>query len=227
VSTVGSSPNFLHIVPASTTLLESHAVNVAGITDDYDTDIRQGNPGYGGTGTAPDVGADEFEGVAQGDVQPPAIVYSLLGSGAPSTSRTFTATIVDATGVATTAGVRPRVYFKKSTDAHDATGWKYVEATGSGDSPFNFTIDYTMLNGGSVSIGDTIQYFVVAQDTRPTPNVGIFQGAFAAGPTSVALTRTSSFFTASTASVSELPPIFFTASRKRSTTSPPAGISST
>jgi hypothetical protein len=188
VSTVGSSPNFLHIVPASTTLLESHAVNVAGITDDYDTDIRQGNPGYGGTGTAPDVGADEFEGVAQGDVQPPAIVYSLLGSGAPSTSRTFTATIVDATGVATTAGVRPRVYFKKSTDANDETGWKYVEATGSGDSPFDFTIDYTMLNGGSVSVGDTIQYFVVAQDTMPTPNVGIFQGAFAAGPTSVALT---------------------------------------
>ena len=188
LSTVGSSANFLHIVPASLTLLESHAVNIAGITDDYDTDIRQGNPGYGGTGTAPDVGADEFEGVAQGDVQPPAIVYSLLGAGAPSTSRTLTATITDATGVATTAGVRPRLYFKKSTDANDETGWKYVEAIGSGDSPFDFTIDYTMLNGGSVSVGDTIQYFVVAQDTVATPNVGIFQGAFAAPPTSVALT---------------------------------------
>src|SRR5258705_8055719 len=80
LSTVGSSANFLHIVAASTTLLESHAVNIAGITDDYDADIRQGNPGYAGTGTAPDVGADEFEGVAQGDIQPPAIVYSLLGS---------------------------------------------------------------------------------------------------------------------------------------------------
>jgi hypothetical protein len=188
LSTVGSSANFLHIVPASLTLLESHAVNITGITDDYDTNIRQGNPGYGGTGTAPDVGADEFEGVAQGDIQPPAIVYSLLGAGAPVTSRSLTATITDATGVATTAGVRPRIYFKKSTDANDETGWKYVEATGSGDSPFDFTIDYTLLNGGSVSVGDTIQYFVVAQDTRPTPNVGLFQGAFAAGPTSVALT---------------------------------------
>ena len=188
VSTVGSDPTFLHIIPASTTLLESHAVNIAGITDDYDTDIRQGNPGYAGTGTAPDVGADEFEGVAQGDIQPPAIVYSLLGSGAPHVSRTLTASITDATGVATTAGLRPRVYFKKSTDANDETGWKYVEAAGSGDSPFDFTIDYTMLNGGSVSVGDTIQYFVVAQDTVATPNIGIFQGAFAAAPTSVALT---------------------------------------
>ena len=45
-----------------------------------------------------------------------------------------------------------------------------------------------LLNGGSVSVSDVIQYFVVAQDTRPTPNVGIFQGSFAAAPTSVALT---------------------------------------
>jgi hypothetical protein len=188
VSTVGSDPTFLHIVPGSTTLLESHAVNIAGITSDFDAETRQGNPGYAGTGTAPDVGADEFEGIAQGDVQPPAIVYALLGSGAPNASRTFTASITDATGVATTAGVRPRVYFKKSTDANDDTGWKYVEATGSGDSPFGFTIDYTMLNGGSVSVGDTIQYFVVAQDTVATPHVGLFQGAFAAPPASVALT---------------------------------------
>jgi hypothetical protein len=188
VSTVGSDPTFLRIVPASTTLLESHAVNISGFTDDYDADIRQGNPGYAGTGIAPDVGADEFEGVAQGDVQPPAIVYPVLGAGAPSTSRAFTATITDATGVATSAGVRPRVYFKKSTELNDETGWKYVEATGSGDSPFDFTIDYTMLNAGSVTVGDTIQYFVVAQDTVGTPNVGLFQGAFSAPPTSVALT---------------------------------------
>src|SRR4030095_1066344 len=106
----------------STTLLESHAVNIAGITDDYDVDIRQGNPGYAGTGTAPDVGADEFEGVAQGDVQPPAIGYAWLVSGAVPTSRPLTATITDATGVATPANVRPRLYFKKSTDANDETG---------------------------------------------------------------------------------------------------------
>ena len=39
LSTVGSSANFLHIVPASLTLLESHAVNInipPALTDDYD-----------------------------------------------------------------------------------------------------------------------------------------------------------------------------------------------
>ena len=30
------------------------------ITDDFDNEIRQGNAGYTGTGTAPDIGADEF-----------------------------------------------------------------------------------------------------------------------------------------------------------------------
>src|SRR5262249_20345355 len=92
------------------------------------------------------------------------------------------------TGVEIGAGIRPRVYYKKSTDANDLTGWKYTEATGSGGSPFTFTIDYTLLNAGSVSVGDTIQYFVVAQDTVATPNVGMYQGTLAAQPSSVALT---------------------------------------
>jgi hypothetical protein len=188
VSTVGSDPGFLHIVPAMTTQLESNAVNVAGITDDFDGDVRQGNPGYAGTGTAPDVGADEFAGAGTADLTPPALAYTFLTGGAPSTSRTFTATATDRTGVESGPGLRPRVYFKKSTDANDATGWKYSEAIGSDGSPFTFTIDYTQLNAGSVSVGDTIQYFVVAQDTAAIPNVGIYQGAFAAQPSSVALT---------------------------------------
>src|SRR6185436_4234755 len=78
------------------------------------------------------------------------------------------ATITDNVGVSGGA-TAPRLYYKKSTDA-DAfagntagdNGWKYVTATGSG--PYSFTLDYSLINGGSVSVGDTIQYFVVAQD---------------------------------------------------------------
>jgi hypothetical protein len=40
---------------------ESHAENITAITTDWEGDIRQGNPGYTGTGTAPDIGADEGE----------------------------------------------------------------------------------------------------------------------------------------------------------------------
>lgn len=61
VSTVGSSLNFLHLNGSSAA--ESGGANILTFTDDYDDEIRQGNPGYAGTGTAPDIGADEFESV--------------------------------------------------------------------------------------------------------------------------------------------------------------------
>jgi hypothetical protein len=177
VSTTGSDAGFLHIVPASTTQLESNATTT-GITNDFDDEAR---------GVTPDVGADEFAGTTV-DLTAPAVAYTFLGRDAlpPVTSRSFTATATDRTGVETGAGIAPRVYYKKSTDANDLTGWKFTEATGSG--PFTFTIDYSLLNSGSASSGDVIQYFVVAQDTAATPNVGIYQGTFAATPASVALT---------------------------------------
>ncbi len=64
LSTTGSNANFLHIDPSVATLIESGAVNITtpSITDDYDANVRQGNVGYAGTGTAPDIGADEFGG---------------------------------------------------------------------------------------------------------------------------------------------------------------------
>lgn len=61
ISTTGANANFLHINVALPTSLESGAAAFAGVTTDYDNDIRQGNGGYAGTGTAPDIGADEFE----------------------------------------------------------------------------------------------------------------------------------------------------------------------
>ncbi|MEO7310759.1 MAG: hypothetical protein ABIX01_10185 [Chitinophagaceae bacterium] len=61
-STTGSSSNFLHIAASTVTLAESGGANISGITDDFDADVRQGNPGYFGTGVNPDMGADEFDG---------------------------------------------------------------------------------------------------------------------------------------------------------------------
>ena len=60
LSTTGSSPDFLHINPNVSTQIESHAANIANFTDDFDSQIREGNPGYlGASGSAPDIGADE------------------------------------------------------------------------------------------------------------------------------------------------------------------------
>ena len=128
------------------------------------------------------------------------ISYTLLLNGPVAANRTFSnVTVTDPSGVNITAGTRPRVYYKKAADGvnnvntnnNTTAGWKFVEATGGGGSPFSFTIDYSLLFGGTgVAIGDVIQYFVVAQDNAGPPNVGINSGTFNATPASVALTTT-------------------------------------
>lgn len=188
-----TNPPDLKIDTAIGTQLESGGVVVAGLDNDFEGDIRQGSIGYPGTGSAPDIGADEFAGLAQ-DLTPPVINYTILGPTTSTTNRAFTGvTVTDVSGVNGTSGTRPRVYYKRSVDANtfndnsSATdGWKNVEASGSG-SPFDFTIDYSRLFGGSAAGGDVIQYFVVAQDLASTPNVAINSGTFASPPTSVNL----------------------------------------
>jgi|GEM_PF-556813 len=127
---------------------------------------------------------------------PPYIMYALLTNTTSTSNRSFTnVTITANCGLNTTSGTKPRCYYKRSTDTNawndntsGTAGWKYVEANGS-TSPFDFTIDYSKLSGGTgVSAGNTVQYFVVAQDLETTPQVGIKSGTFAATPASVALT---------------------------------------
>ena len=128
------------------------------------------------------------------DLVGPSISYTLLGQSGCLTSRELNASITDVDGVDTNPGTKPRLYFQRAGDGNvwidntNATfGWKYVEATNT-TSPFNFVIDYTLLNGGVIS-GQTIQYFVIAQDLAATPNIGLGSATtFAVAPTTVALT---------------------------------------
>lgn len=184
LSLVGANANFLHINTAIATQVESGAAPIS-VTDDFDGDARNV--------TTPDIGADEFSGIGV-DLSAPAISYTPLANTTCITDVTLNpVTITDGSGVNTTPGTKPRLYFKKSTDANTYAGntnadngWKYVEATNAA-SPFSFTTNYTLLQA-AVAPGDVIQYFVVAQDNAGTPNVGINSGTFAAPPTSVALT---------------------------------------
>ncbi len=177
---ISSTPYDLHIDPNTPTQVESGGtpISTPSIADDFDGDTRNA--------TSPDIGADEgaFTGV---DLTGPTITYTPLGNGIVSATRAFNnVTITDASGVNTSSGTKPRVYYKKSSDPNDETGWVYVEADNS-SSPFNFTLDYSLLNDGSVSVGDIIQYFVVAQDLAPAPNVSINSGTFANPQSSVDL----------------------------------------
>lgn len=61
LSTSPASANYLRITPNITSPVESGASNITGLIEDYDSQIRQGNPGYSGSGSAPDIGADEYD----------------------------------------------------------------------------------------------------------------------------------------------------------------------
>jgi gliding motility-associated-like protein len=124
-----------------------------------------------------DAGAEEFSGTPN-DKSGPSISFTPIADlNCTTSAATLTATITDASGVNTTTGTAPRLYYKKSTDANaflanttGTNGWKYVEPSNSA-SPFTFTVNTALLNSALV-VGDVINYFVVAQDNASTPNVG-------------------------------------------------------
>jgi len=62
LSTVSANANYLRINPATATLIESGSLINPILNNDIDGDIRAGAVGYTGTGSTPDIGADEFAG---------------------------------------------------------------------------------------------------------------------------------------------------------------------
>jgi len=99
LSTTGSDATFLHIDPTKTTLAESGAATIVGIMDDFDGDLRQGNAGYFGTGAAPDIGADEFEGICMLSITSATAAASPICA---NTTTTLTANGVSGTGTIVT-----------------------------------------------------------------------------------------------------------------------------
>ncbi len=167
VGSVSQNPNFvagLKINETIPTQLESGGAPIAGITTDFEGDLRNA--------TTPDIGADEFNGIAV-DLTPPLIEYNLLtNTVSTNTSVSLTATITDFSGIATGTNA-PRLYLKKSTQS------SYVfddNPTVSGND-YTFTINYSAIGG--IAIGDTIQYYVAAQDnvgnvaTNPSGGSGV------------------------------------------------------
>jgi hypothetical protein len=169
LSTSGASANFLHLDPVVPTQAESGAVNIAGYNDDYDGDIRQGNAGYTGTGTAPDIGADEIEGIFS-EAIPPVISYSALSSPTCTFSGRVLSgvNITDATGVPLSGATRPRIYYRKN-----AGTWYSQPGTNTSGTITNSNWDFTIVESdmGSLTGGEVISYYIIAQDLNPLPNV--------------------------------------------------------
>ncbi len=80
LSQLANSAYFLHLSSSNPNLAESGGSPITGVTIDYDLQSRQGAIGYIGSGTAPDIGADEIELnlTPCGSVVPASIVSSTL-----------------------------------------------------------------------------------------------------------------------------------------------------
>ncbi|MBK8552435.1 MAG: choice-of-anchor J domain-containing protein [Ignavibacteria bacterium] len=127
-----------------------------------------------------------LDDISVGQNGPPVITFDSLFNINNLSNRILTNVgITDSEGVDTTSGKKPRIYFKRMRDANTSEGWKFTEANNN-ISPFEFTIDYSLLS--EINPGDTIQYFVVAQEIKLQPKVGINSGTFASPPQNVALT---------------------------------------
>lgn len=79
-STAGANANFLKYPTGVPMKAENGAANIATYTTDFAGTIRQGNAGYLGTGTAPDMGAWELEGIGGGCVLFPTATITPVGA---------------------------------------------------------------------------------------------------------------------------------------------------
>lgn len=182
LSTTCGSADFLKINPAIATQIESGAVRITSpiaITTDYFGTIRAQETGYAGTGILPDIGAHEGDFTAL-DLVPPAITYTPLANTAVTTARNLVVTVIDFSGVPTTAPGWPHLYWKKTGDAG------YTAVAPSNVSGSNYTFSF----GAGTTLGDVVEYYVVAQDNASPPNVGAFPsggaGGFTANPPAAA-----------------------------------------
>ncbi len=164
VNTV-TTPFDLHVNTSVASQTESGGVPVStpiAVTDDFDGNVRNIS--------TPDVGADEFAGIGL-DLSAPLIVYTALQNTSSTGSRTLVANVTDASGVPTTAPGWPNLYWKINTSG-TYTAVTPTSVVGS---------DYTYGFGSGVATGDTVFYYMVAQDNATVPNVGSFPSVGAGG----------------------------------------------
>jgi len=178
-----SAPNDLHINTATATLLESGGAPVS-------TPISIGDDYYGTSrsATTPDIGAEEFVGTPAGDLFPPLITVTPLNNTTLLGPRTLTASITDASGVPTSGIGLPVLYWSINNSAGPFTP---ATGTHTGGSNYDFTIS------GVVATGDTVYYYVAAQDMAGTPNVTTEpltgSGGYSANPPAASVPPSSPF----------------------------------
>ncbi|MHC1736587.1 MAG: T9SS type A sorting domain-containing protein [Ignavibacteriaceae bacterium] len=166
------SSSDLHINPAVATQVESGGIRITSpfaVTDDYDGNTRALETGYAGSGSAPDIGADEGEFTIL-DLSGPNYSYTPFINTSKTTERTLTVTITDGTGVPTSGIGLPMLYWKINSGS-----WTGVQGVSIGSGQYTFTF------GAGVVLADVVSYYLVAQDAASTKNVSCSPSSGASG----------------------------------------------
>lgn len=155
ISTTPSSADYLKPVAGITTQAESGAaaITTPAITTDYAAVIRQGNAGYTGTGTAPDLGAFEFEGVT------PTPVITLNSVTPPTTTQCVATARVISVDVNPSAGTTASVTLGYTVNGVAQTAITMTNSSGStwtgtipAPTPGNATITWGITAVNSVGV---------------------------------------------------------------------------
>jgi hypothetical protein len=93
--------------------------------------------------------------------EPPVITYTAFTNTTSTVNRTLTVTITDTGGVPTAGSLVPRIYYRKNNGPAVSSACSLNSGTGQ-NGMWDCTIDYASLGG--IATGDTISYFVIAQD---------------------------------------------------------------
>lgn len=166
VNAAGNSASVdLHLQNSSPA--EGAGTLVAAVTNDYDGDARSSM-------TPVDIGADAAQVTPQ-DIFAPVITYSGPANSASTANRIITdVSITDiGTGVPVSGALRPRIWYRQTYPS--VSSWASTAGTltsGDGNNGvWNFTIDYSLL-GVTPANGDSVQFYIVAQDQATSPQAG-------------------------------------------------------
>jgi hypothetical protein len=161
ISLNGLAPNFLNIDPSIPTQVESGAGPIAGYTVDYAGNVRNA--------TTPDIGAWEGN-YTQSDIFAPAVSSSGFTSpDCNNTTRTYTVSISDVSGVAT-GSLSPRIYCKVNFGLYTSSQGTLTSGTTT-NGVWTFDLNYSAVPS------DVVYYFLAVQDQSPLSNLTLSPSA--------------------------------------------------
>lgn len=135
----------------------------------YDIPIKD-QRNYSRTDGGIDIGAFEYDGITDNS-SVPVITFTNPGNTVQTTNRVITATITDVNGVywyPQSTDLRPRIYFRKNAGAWSSAAGVLNSGNGVNGS-WNFTISSAAMGG--LTLGDSVKFFVVAQDVSSAPSI--------------------------------------------------------